>query len=103
MEKEDILSNHSENTSKLKRLEEYKSRTDLKRHLILTFGSLLEASKVAGLSKGRTSQILAGYDMPKSPSLIKRLSECWKIDLVLLTQIFANIENTQQQSGEEKT
>lgn len=65
---------------------------DLKRHLILTFGSLKTAGQRAGYGDDvRVAQILSGYAVPKNPEIIKRIAEGWHVDLVVLTQLFERL------------
>lgn len=66
---------------------------DLKTHLILVFGSLKNAGRVAGYSDDvRVHQILTGYKIPKNPDIIRRIGNAWKIDLIVLTQLFERLD-----------
>lgn len=60
---------------------------DLKKHLILVFGSFKVAASAAGFSESRLHQLFMGYDLPKNPDTIKRIALGWNVDPVLLTQL----------------
>lgn len=64
---------------------------DLKRHLILVFGSYKKASNEAALSESRLHQIFMGYKVPENPDILKRIASGWNVDIVLLTKIFENL------------
>lgn len=64
---------------------------DLKRHLLRQFGTYKRASFVVGWDESRVHQIASGYKVPSNPSLIKRLSEAWHIDIVILTALFEKL------------
>jgi len=68
---------------------------DLKRHLILVFGSYKKASQVAGFTEGRLHQIFMGYAVPQNPDIIKRLARAWNVDLVILTRILETLREPQ--------
>lgn len=67
------------------------SGADLRLYLLMVFGTPANAGKAALISDSRVSQICSGVDLPQNPDNIRRLAECWKIDLIVLNQIFENI------------
>ena len=64
------------------------SGLDLKKHLILVFGTYNRAAQQASFSESRLHQIFMGYDVPINPDTIKRIANAWSVDLVVLTQLF---------------
>jgi hypothetical protein len=64
---------------------------DLKKHLVLVFGSYQKASLVAGFTDSRLHQIFSGYLVPTNPDQIKKLANVWNIDIVVLTQVFEKL------------
>lgn len=69
---------------------------DLKLYLIMRFGTYANAGKLAGLSDVRIHQIAMGYSVPENPDILKRLSQAWEIDLVILVQLFDRLRNNVQ-------
>lgn len=67
---------------------------DLKKHLILVFGSYKIASQRVGITEGRLHQIFMGVSIPSTPDLIKKYADAWIVDAVLLTQIFESLRNS---------
>lgn len=67
------------------------SGEDLKKHLILVFGTYAKASQIAGFTESRLHQIFIGYSVPTNPDQIKKLANSWNIDLVVLTQVFEKL------------
>jgi hypothetical protein len=61
---------------------------DLKRDIILRYGTYQRAGQPVNLSARRTKQILNGHFLPKSVHLIKQIAEGWNLDPVILTQLF---------------
>lgn len=77
---------------KPKLLSDTTTAEDLKRNLILRFGSMSRASKAIGWSESRTHQLFLGYKVPRNPDIIRRLSEGWGIDAIILTRILEKLE-----------
>lgn len=78
--------------SKPKLRNENISPSELKRYLILLFGTYRIASQRVGISESRLHQIFMGYDVPKNPDVIKRYAFGWGVDLVVLVKIFGELE-----------
>lgn len=60
----------------------------LKIYLRLRYSSYKKAGEVARLSPIQVRQICNGFNLPKSPEMIKRIAEAWGIDAIILTQLF---------------
>ncbi len=65
---------------------------DLKRYLILVFGTYRKASSVADISESRLHQIFMGYCVPENPDTIKRFANSWNVDIVVLVKIFDKLK-----------
>ena len=87
----------TEDTPKRKLEQHTFTPSQLKEHLRITFGSYKSACHGLGITSGRFHQIFMGVDVPSAPDTIKRYAEAWKVDVTLLTQVFADIQNGQQQ------
>lgn len=96
MEQTNIFPNKEKFKPKLNN--ENLSGSDLKSYLILIFGDLRAAGQKAGFSdEVRVYQIISGYQIPKQPKIIKRISEAWNIESVTLTQLFEKLRNNTKQ------
>lgn len=67
--------------------------SELKRYLIIVFGTYKEAARSAGISENRLHQLFIGYKVPKTPSILKRIARGWNVDIVVLTKLFSELEN----------
>ena len=65
--------------------------SDLKLYLLFKFGTYKRAGFAAGFTDERIHQICAGTDVPISPDTIKRLSEAWDINVVVLSGLFERL------------
>lgn len=67
------------------------SGEDFKLYLLFKFGTYSKAANVVGFTEARIFQIVSGYSVPQSPDLIKKLSEKWEIDIVVLSALFERL------------
>ena len=70
--------------------------TDLKRHLILTFGSFREAARTASISESRLHQLFMGYKIPKHPEILKRIAAAWNLNLVVFLKVLEQIKKEEE-------
>lgn len=66
---------------------------DLKRHLVLVFGTFKKASSEAEMSESRLHQIFMGYKVPENPDILKKIASAWQVDIVILTKLFESLRN----------
>lgn len=90
---EEHKDNHSEHEQNQKKTSRYLNISDLKRHLHLQYNSYAEIGNGVGISGNRAKQILNGFNLPRSPQMIKRLAEGWDIDPIKLALIFSKADN----------
>jgi hypothetical protein len=70
---------------------ENEPKENLKLYLLMRHGTIARAGQVAGVTADRVHQILCGLDVPESPDTIKRFSEAWDVDIVVLTKLFERL------------
>ena len=61
---------------------------DLAKLALFRCGSVKEFGRRLGMSKGRASQILTGFHVPKDPKRVKEIAKVLSIDAVILMQLF---------------
>lgn len=61
---------------------------DLRIYLLFRYGTYKFAGIKVGLSSSRVRQMVLGYALPETPEIIRKLSEDWEIDAIILTQLF---------------
>ena len=75
------------------------SAQDLKRYLLIVFGTYKQASQAIGVSESRLHQLFMGYALPQNPDIIKRISRGWGVDIVVLTQVFEELRRMDNDSS----